>query len=119
MDSSEILLLIAIILLAVIVWGCGTSAFCCTRFESSLPFKSLNLIEDNIMKLESGTNMWTQDMCISIDDIRNSLSIQADELPIYRYIIDQATVIDLELGLEVPRKTGYSVPLRIMVSPAP
>ena len=119
MDSSEILLLIGFIVLAVIVWGGGTAVFCCTGFESSLPFKSLNVIEDNIINLESGSHMRAKELCFSINDISNSLTIQADELPKNRYILDQAIFIDLELGLEDQENTEYCTPLRIMVSPVP
>ena len=123
MDSSEILLLIAIIVVAVIVWGGGTAVFCCTGFESGLPFNSINFIEDNINKLESESHMLAKDFCLSIHDLSSSLKKKNDEQPKTRYIVDQTTFIDLELGLENQGKmfthTEYSVPLLIMVSPAP
>ena len=122
MDSSEILLLIAIIILAVIVWGGGTAVFCCTGFEGSLPFNSMNSIEDKIMNLESGIHTRAKEMIFSVNDISNILTIQANELaelPKNRYVLDHATFIDLELGLEDQGKTKHCAPLRIMVSPAP
>ena len=124
MDSTEIQLLIACIFLAVAVLGGGTMVFCCTGFDNSLPYMSLNELEIMIRDTESENHFLAKDLIGTINDVSCTLKKQSEEIPKNTIITDQSTYVDLELGLfsdqDVERATFSSKVLQprlITVSP--
>ena len=113
MNSIEVLLLIAIFVIYVAVMGGGTMIFCCTYFQGGLPFAYMNEVELQIDEMEKEQFSKVKQFCVHVDDVSTSLQKQAAEVPRYKYVCDQDTVIDIELGLlrEItmqPENTGLA-----------
>ena len=101
MDTTDVFLLIAIVLLGVIVMGAGTAFLCYFGFERGLPFFSLSELQNTILKHEDQNKLRYMGLVDLVNDITRYLKEEMDKYTSTVYLKDKSTAVDMQPKTDV------------------
>ena len=100
MDSTSILILIAIVLLGIAVMGGGTMVFCCSGFERGLPFLSYRSLFEELETMDERTVTRYRNFVSLVNEVTSQLQHDAAKIPSKILLREVSSITDMNSGLE-------------------
>jgi hypothetical protein len=100
MDSTSILILIAIVLLGIAVMGGGTMVFCCTGFERGLPFLSYRSLFEELETIEERTVARYRNFVSLVNEVTQHLQQDAAKIPSKILLREVSSITEMDSDLE-------------------